>query len=281
MFRAAHYHKVTLSLPMPWIRRRSLPSEDRHAARLREVYHAMRSSTRYGQSLDLGESAKWADVPSIDLLEFLCHTDRYTDAGARSANREELVYPAGRPPRTAVVGRDVSQTWRVRTFRSLSDEKLWRFKPHAIAAPVDSLRCYAQDAGAAPLRNAVIAFSDILQGPLSFEDSDRLWAAYQVPVFEQFLGLDGELLAWECEIHHGLHVREDAALFETLVDERLMISFLANPRLPLLRLETGLAGRIVKEPCPCGVNSPRIVDLHRRPMKRRIAAHEFAVAAVG
>lgn len=280
MFRAGHYQHVTISLPMPWVRRRSLPSEDRHAARLRDVYNSMRSATRYGQSLDLSASARWADVPSIDLLEFLCHTERYSDSSAQSTAREPLLYPAGRAPRTAVVGREVTRSWRVRNFNSLRDEKLWRFKPQAIAAPIDSLRCYAQDAGAAPLRNAVIAFSDILQGPLSFEDSDRLWAAYQVPVFEQFLGFDGELLAWECEIHHGLHVREEAALFESLIDERLMISFLANPRLPVLRLETGLAGRIVKEHCPCGHKSPRIVDLHRRPIKRRIAAQEFAVAAV-
>ena len=265
---------------MPWVRRRSLPSDDRHAARLRDVYNSMRSATRYGQSLDLSASAKWADVPSIDLLEFLCHTERYSDANAPGAAREPFLYPAGRAPRTAVVGRPVPQSWRVRNFDSLPDEKLWRFKPQALAAPVDSLRSYAQDAGAVPLRNAVIAFSDILQGPLSFEDSDRLWAAYQVPVFEQFLGFDGELLAWECDVHHGLHIREEAALFESLIDERLMISFLTNPRLPVLRLETGLAGRIVKEHCPCGDKSPRIVDLHRRPIKRKIAAHQFAVAAV-
>ena len=265
---------------MPWVRRRSLPSEDQHAARLRDVYTSMRGATRYGQSLDLTADAKWADVPSIDLLEFLCHTERYSDATARTAAREQLVYPAGRAPRTAVVGRAVTPSWRVRNFESLRDEKLWRFAPHAIAAPIDTLRCYAQDAGATPLRNAVIAFSDILQGPLSVEDSDRLWTAYQVPVFEQFLGFDGELLAWECEIHHGLHVREEAALFESLIDERLMISFLANPRFPVLRLETGLAGRIVKEACPCGNKSPRLVDLHRRPIKRRIAAQEFIAAAV-
>ena len=93
-------------------------------------------------------------------------------------------------------------------------------------------------------------------------------------------GLAGTLLAWECEIHHGLHIREDAALFESLIDERLMISFLANPRLPVLRLETGLAGRIVKEQCPCGHKSPRVVDLHRRPIRRRLAAQEFTTAAV-
>lgn len=280
MFRRGHYQHVNISLPMPWVRWRSRPPGDRHAARLRGVYSAMRRATRYGQSLDLSASAKWADVPSIDLLEFLCHTERYTATAERTAVRESLRYPAGRTPRTAVVGRAVTPSWRVRNFKSFRDESLWRFAPQAIAAPTDILRGHAQDAGPTPLRNAVIAFSDLLQGPLSVEDSDRLWAAYQVPVFEQFLGFDGELLAWECEIHHGLHILEESALFESLVDERLMISFLANPQLPVLRLETGLAGRIVRDECPCGEKSPRLLDLHRRPIKRRIAAHEFTVAAV-
>ena len=33
-----------------------------------------------------------------------------------------------------------------------------------------------------------------------------MWDAFGVPVFEQCLGLDNELLAMECEAHDGLHL---------------------------------------------------------------------------
>jgi phenylacetate-coenzyme A ligase PaaK-like adenylate-forming protein len=143
---------------------------------------------------------------------------------------------------------------------------------------LDSLRAGAGHPS--PLRNAVIAFTGILEGPLTPADGDALWRQYQVPVFEQFLGMDGELLAWECEIHHGLHVREEAALFECGDQDRLLVSFLANPRLPLLRLETGLTGRLVHDSCPCGEAAPRLVDVRRRTVRRATTAGAIAVAAV-
>lgn len=169
----------------------------------------------------------------------------------------------------------------MRCYPSLQDEGLREFAPQALAAPVDALRAGADLPSVfGPLRNAVIAFTGILEGPLTPEDGDRLWRQYQVPVFEQFLGMEGELLAWECEIHHGLHVREEAAFFEGGGQDRLMVSFLANPRLPMLRLETGMSGRLVEEPCPCGEPAPRLVDLRRRLVRKPVSAVSMAIAAV-
>ena len=41
---------------------------------------------------------------------------------------------------------------------------------------------------------------------MSVAERERLWRAFRVPVFEQIIAPDGELLAAECEAHDGLHI---------------------------------------------------------------------------
>jgi hypothetical protein len=237
------------------------------------------TQTRYARDYDC-RTERFELLPTVDLLEFLCHNERYAIAPAKPII-ERLHYPLGPAPRTAVIGRAVEEARRIQCFPRLSAEDLPAFAPQSLAAPLDALRAAASEPPThAPLRNAVIVFTGILEGSLTPEDGDHLWRRYQVPVFEQFLGLDGELLAWECEIHHGLHVREEAAYFETGENERLIVSFLANPRLPVLRLETGLTGRLVTEPCPCGDPSPRLVDVRRRTVRKLPAATAMLLASL-
>ena len=262
---------------MPWLRARSLPPEHQRRARLRRVLRSAVAKTRYARDY-CPDADRFEQLPKIDLLEFLCHPERYAVENAKPSP-ERLHYPLGEAPRTAVVARAVDETRRVRCFPGFDAPGLPSFAPQSLAAPLDALRVALAE-GPPPLRNAVIAFTGILEGPLTPEDGDRFWRRYQVPVFEQFLGFDGELLAWECEIHHGLHVREEAAHFESCEQDRLVVSFLANPRLPLLRLDTGLAGRLIKEPCPCGQTSPRLVDVRRRIVRRSTAVGMMTAAAV-
>lgn len=274
-----HYHSVTLTIPLTWLRGKPVSPESQRRELLRRTIQLASRHTRYGRE-KLGEQAVWETLPVVDLLEFLCHPERYTVAGAK-ALRETLHYPLGAAPRTAVAGRRVAESRRVQCFPTLQDERLGAFEPQAIAAPLDALRAsIGLPLRHPPLRNAVIAFSGILEGPLTPEDADRFWRVYQVPVFEQFLGLDGELLAWECEMHHGMHVREEAAVFQTEAENHLLVSFLANPRLPVLRLDTGLSGRLAEESCPCGDRSPRLVDLRRRSVRRPQSAMSMAASAV-
>lgn len=262
---------------MPWHRERPLPPEDQRRARLRRVLQTAITQTRYARDYE-SEVEAFDRLPVVELLELLRHPERYAVEKARPV-LERLRYPLGDAPRTAVIARPVETSRRVRRFPSLQDPSLRAFAPQAVAAPLDAFRAAAQDPLVhPPLRNAVLVFSGILEGPVTLEDGDFLWQRYQVPAFEQFLGLDGEVLAWECEVHHGLHVREEAAHFENGGGERLLVSFLGNPRLPVLRLDTGFNGRIIPDGCPCGEMSPRLTDLRRRPgragefMERRMAA---------
>ena len=265
---------------MQWLLGRSLPPADQHLDRLQKVLRTAIAKTRYAREYN-ADAERFEELPRVDLLEFLCHTERYAVPNVKPL-RERLLYPLGDAPRTAVIARKVTETRRVRCFSGLQSEKLAAFAPKSLAAPLDAFRAAGNEPlPHAALRNAVIVFTGILEGPLMPEDADRFWRRYQVPVFEQFLGLDGELLAWECEIHHGLHVRQEAAHFECGQMDSLQVSFLANPRLPLLRLRTGLTGRLVMEPCPCGEKSPRLVDLRRRTLKRAELAGAAPLAAAG
>ena len=61
-------------------------------------------------------------------------------------------------------------------------------------------------AGVVQLSHALIVFRDEFEPRLTDPERDRLWRAFQVPVFEQMIAPDGTLYAWECEAHDGLHV---------------------------------------------------------------------------
>ena len=234
--------------------------------------------TRYGREAKL-EGMAWRDIPTVDLLEFLCHSDRFAVGGEPDPGPEAMRLPFGGGIRTAVVGRRVSPGRHVRCFDGVRAEELLRYQPQILAAPADTLRAAGEDAE--PLDRGLIVFTGILEGPLRPADGSLFWSRYQVPMFEQFLGFDGELLAWECEAHEGLHIRESAAYFEAGVEGRILVSFLANARLPILRLDTGLTGRVVMERCACGVESPRLVELQRRVVRRpAVAAAALAAPAL-
>ena len=59
----------------------------------------------------------------------------------------------------------------------------------------------------------MVAFTYQGQAGLSGDDRDLFWDSFGVPVFEQHLSPDNQLLAMECDAHAGLHVMGD---FETL-----------------------------------------------------------------
>jgi hypothetical protein len=98
------------------------------------------------------------------------------------------------------------------------------------------------------------------EGLLSSIERDGLWQRHGVPMFEHLVGMDGELLAWECETHRGLHVMEDNAVFESVQGELLLTS-LTDLEQPTLQMRTGWSARIETEVCDCGRPGPRLVGL--------------------
>ncbi|MBM3813306.1 MAG: hypothetical protein FJW20_16905 [Acidimicrobiia bacterium] len=131
-----------------------------------------------------------------------------------------------------------------------------------IAGPLEPLRNLARN-GRLPLRHSVIVFTGIGRLAARPADRDLLWRAFEVPLYQQLRGFQGELLAAECERHQGLHILPDAVV--ELRGEELLLTSLRNFRHPVLRLASGLTGRIDHEPCACGRKSPRIVGLKNKP----------------
>lgn len=119
------------------------------------------------------------------------------------------------------------------------------------------------------LCEAVVVLEGMEEGTLHAGERDLLWRALGVPAFEQWLGLDGELLAWECDAHQGLHFNSDKAELE-VVDDELVITSWSALRTPILRMGTGWTAEIDKLPCPCG---------DTRPVLRQITMHKQSLAA--
>lgn len=111
--------------------------------------------------------------------------------------------------------------------------------PEALAGTLEQIEALA---GMVRLTHAVIVFRDPTHPRLTDAERDRLWRAFEVPIFEQVIAADGTLVAWECEAHEGLHV--------------------ASPK-----LISGVA--LDRERCACGSLTPRLAA---EPFKTRVAA---------
>lgn len=114
------------------------------------------------------------------------------------------------------------------------------------------------------------------EGLLSPIERDGLWQRHGIPMFEHLLGMDGQLLAWECEAHCGLHVVEENAIFEVVQGELLFTS-LSDLDQPTLQLRTGWTATLESEPCDCGRPGTRLVGL--RDTKPRTRIPDLAAAA--
>jgi hypothetical protein len=125
-------------------------------------------------------------------------------------------------------------------------KKMRKFAPEAIAATLEQLNLLAR-AKIPFLGHAVIVLRRECDAGLTEADRDRLWDAFRVPVFEQIIGEDGELLASECEAHDGLHVE--------------------SPKLPRNPEDVDPA------PCACGRITPRLFPVRHAAPERSAAAH--------
>jgi hypothetical protein len=56
------------------------------------------------------------------------------------------------------------------------------------------------------VEHSIVVFTYPGERGLSARERESFWKAFEVPVFEQYLGLNSELLATECDAHAGLHI---------------------------------------------------------------------------
>jgi hypothetical protein len=116
------------------------------------------------------------------------------------------------------------------------------------------------------------------EGLLTPLDRDALWQRHGLPMFEHLTGMDGELLAFECETHDGLHIVEENVVFQVVAEELLLTS-LTDVIQPTIQTRLGWTARIETAPCDCGRAGKRLVGLSQvlssleAPSVLRHAAH--------
>jgi hypothetical protein len=126
------------------------------------------------------------------------------------------------------------------------------------------------------LCEAVVVLQGLEEGFLFPGERDMLWRCLGVPVFEQWLGLDGELLAWECLAHQGMHFSGGRAELEEVGGELVVTSWFGL-RTPVPRLATGLVAEADARVCRCGDERPILRDLGLR-QRTAFAQHAMAMA---
>ena len=155
----------------------------------------------------------------------------------RLRRKSAFRYPMDPAPRTAVLAACFRQprlrpNHTVRIFPHGWSKEVTEFAPAAVAAPCAQLMELAAAQLPPAFTHAVIALESPGDPMLSVAERQRLWRAFRVPVFEQIVGPDGELLAAECEAHDGLHIEVSGLVWEGY------------------RMETA--------PCGCGRKTPRL-----------------------
>ncbi len=176
-------------------------------------------------------------------------------------------YPLPVTPRTAVLGRGLTVHPPAALFPEGWTREARAFAPQAIAAPLATVRLLARRVAAGRLElgslsHAVIAFVDPGEEPVTDADRDLVWRALGVPLFEQWLGFERELLAFECAAHEGLHVTPNVEA--RLEQGELVLTCLRNLRYPVAKLATGLTAALEDGVCPCGVEGTRLLSVARR-----------------
>jgi len=170
-----------------------------------------------------------------------------------------------------------------RTFNAIDPPALGAYRPQVLAGPVSALR---ELAGAVLDDPAALTSPDlgiiVLIGPGHHPpepaDRDLFWRAFQLPVFEQLRSRTGELLAWECEAHRGLHADPGWLGLQPArrAASRHLVEW-ADSHGGILHLtDAGLEAQILTEPCACGRPGARLIGLRPR---RLVQLHHYAASA--
>jgi hypothetical protein len=115
-----------------------------------------------------------------------------------------FLHPIDPAPRTAVLAPGFSETKLARVFAQGWNERAARFAPLSVAGSWDQVLQVARAGGR--VEHSIVVFTYPGEAGLSAVEREFLWDTFGVPVFEQYLGAKGELLATECDAHSGLHV---------------------------------------------------------------------------
>ncbi|MBY0508196.1 MAG: hypothetical protein K2X03_30055 [Bryobacteraceae bacterium] len=227
--------------------------------------------------------------PIVTRDAYLAQRERYLNPDSADTGFRHFDQPRHSPYRTAILMEGFIETPKVLAFPDGWNNDLHKFKAQCLVGPVAMLRrmsVMVLNGGARfpSLRRPVLAYTGLpfgQTGLLTPADRDQFWAAFRVGLEEHFLGYRHERLASECSAQAGLHIHSAEAIFEVPDPEtsELVITSLANTVFPVVRLATGFTGTLTKEPCACGVEGLRLLNLQPLIAKPRAPRVRMALAA--
>ncbi|HWE49860.1 MAG TPA: hypothetical protein VG273_08730 [Bryobacteraceae bacterium] len=211
--------------------------------------------------LDRAHVAHSRDIPEA-ALESL----PLSDAPGRSARRQlqRFQFPLAMPARVALFENGFSPDGAIRQFSPRDAAELKEYVPEALVSPLPLVLLLADQkmrrlVEFPTLTRAIVVLTSIAGMPITEQQRTLLWRAFGVPQFEQLRGYDGTVLARECEVHDGLHIDENAVVFQKSGEE--LIATQLTGESVILRVRTGLTASIVTEHCECGAETPRLRGL--------------------
>lgn len=274
-----------------WMNRKPAIGCDAGLEKFRRVLEAAWGTVRYRPALEAAGLHSLDDIRSVHspeavlpLLEpisredYLSRMEEFHNPDVPESGPHPLEFPFEPVPRTAVLMPGFQSAGPVRVFARDWLKALERFQPEAIAAPVGVLRHLAatrdiHGSRLPALDHSLIVFTGPPDGDITEQDRDTFWRAFKVPIFEQFLGFDGRLIASECEAHQGMHVAPGRAIVECSPESsELLLTSLTDLRHPALRIAVGFSGKMEESVCECGRRGPRLAGL-------RLCAPELQEAA--
>jgi len=271
---------------------RGRASSDLRLTRFKRVLLAAQQAPRYQSLLiEIGLSTPEAvssvvsvehvlrRLSPIDLEEFRGTLAEFESARGMRPVLESFSAPFSRThqtAKTAMLHPGFAPAPGVKVLKGPWPEELGHFAATALAAPVKLLREIASAVERGydqmhPLEHFIVPFTGYQAGELTDEDREQFWRVFQVPVFEQRLGFDGRVIAHECEVHQGLHITGDRALFELHTDSELLLTPLPAPE---LGMGTQATGSNQDDCCECGNFEPRL--LFSRPRLATVSASNAA-----
>lgn len=199
-------------------------------------------------------------TPLRDLFE---RRDAFTSP--KASPRRAAFQPPFPSREIVVCGTKLALPRAARQIDDLSFAQLHLSQTSMLAATPPYLRriCAAIEARALALPglcDAIVVLGSLRDGMLLPGERDMLWRCFGVPVFEQWLGLDGELLAWECEAHSDLHFNPANLVIEQVDGNLVVTSWFAHTT-PVFRLATGWRAELHTSTCPCGQFGPILAGL--------------------
>lgn len=260
-----------------WSCSQSRPGCDIRLARFKRVLRAAQRTDWYpplleGAGLDTLEALAAVDsvehtlhlLPAVDLHEFRRSPAAFQSPDGSRPVLQAFQSPLEHTPKTAILMAGFEQTSGVKVISKDRKKGMKQHAASALAGPVGVLRELADaiEKGcedAPQLRHFVVPFTGGHLGELTEDDREKFWRVFRVPAFEQRVAFDGRVIACECEAHAGLHILQERATFEEVVNSDLLLTSLTDLRHPTLRVGTGVKGAIQQDCCDCGDASARLV----------------------